>query len=440
MTSGRPSSVLIRFAIPVFLGNIFQHFYNITDAVIVGRFIGNEALAAVGSVGNVMFLLNGFLSGMTTGFTVLTAQFFGARDYDRMRRTATSAGMLCLLLTVIISVASIFFMEPLLRLMNTPEDIFQYAYDYIIVIYVCAFAHTAYILLGNILRAMGNSRVPLYFLISAMIMNIILDLLFILVFEMGTRGAAIATVMAQGISAAFCLIYIIRKVPLMRLTRADWRFDYRMAGKQLSLGFPMALQFSVTAFGTILVQSALNILGSATVAAYTAAVKIEQMITQGTLALGVAVNNYCAQNKGAKLYARIRSGMRSALAIGMVYVAVSGLIMWTVGKYGAYLFLSESTPSLLELAEIYLRCNALFLPFLLGIDLYRSSIEGMGYGFLSLFSGIAELIGRGVTAHFAAEYESYFGVCMAGPVAWVLASVLLVVMYLRVMRKSDAVK
>lgn len=150
MTSGKPSSVLIRFAIPVFLGNIFQHFYNITDAVIVGRFIGNEALAAVGSVGNVMFLLNGFLSGMTTGFTVLTAQFFGARDYAGMRRTATSAGILCLLLTVTISVASIFFMEPLLRLMNTPEDIFQYAYEYIIVIYVGAFAHTAYILLGNI--------------------------------------------------------------------------------------------------------------------------------------------------------------------------------------------------------------------------------------------------------------------------------------------------
>ena len=430
MTSGKPSSVLIRFAIPVFLGNIFQHFYNITDAVIVGRFIGNEALAAVGSVGNVMFLLNGFLSGMTTGFTVLTAQFFGARDYAGMRRTATSAGILCLLLTVTISVASIFFMEPLLRLMNTPEDI---------VIYVGAFAHTAYILLGNILRAMGNSRVPLYFLISAMVMNIILDLLFILVFKMGTRGAAVATVMAQGISAALCLLYIIRKVPLMRLTRADWRFDSHMAGKQLSLGFPMALQFSVTAFGTILVQSALNILGSATVAAYTAAVKIEQMITQGTLALGVAVNNYCAQNKGAKQYARIRSGMRSALAVGMVYVVVSGLIMWTVGKYGAYLFLSESTPSLLELAEIYLRCNALFLPFLLGIDLFRSSIEGMGYGFLSLFSGIAELIGRGVTAYFAAEYESYFGVCMAGPAAWVLASVLLVVMYLRIMRKTDAV-
>lgn len=443
MTTGAPAKVITGFTIPVYLGNLFQHLYNMVDAIIVGQFIGSSALAAVGSVGTIMFLMNGFLSGMTTGFTVLTAQYFGAGDDSNVRKSVISAGILSFFAAGIISVVSLRFMRTLLIYMNTPSDIFEYAYQYMIVICVGIFAQTAYNLSGNILRAMGNSKIPLYFLILAAILNIILDLIFIIVFQMGTRGAAIATVAAQGTSAICCLGYIIWKMPVLRFARSDCKMDFYMIRDQLRMGIPMALQFSITAVGTMMVQSALNILGSATVAAYTAAVKIEQMITQGFIAMGAAMTSYCAQNRGAMKFSRIRAGVRVAGRLGIGYAAVTGLILWTIGKYAACLFITEDIPAMLQSVEIYLRCTAIFMPFLMLVDLLRNSIQGMGYGLLPMLAGVAELIGRGIVSQISAKYRSYFGVCMAGPAAWILASVVVLVVYFIIMRnfsKSEKAK
>lgn len=299
MTKGSPGKLIVRFTMPVFIGNVFQQFYNMVDAVVVGKFVGTKALAGVGATGTINFLIIGFLIGLTAGFTVLTAQKFGAGDMNAMRKTVASAAILSLIVSVVMTAASVIFMKDLLRLLNTPEDIFDYAYEYIVIICAGIFAQVLYNLLSSILRALGNSRTPLYFLILAALLNVVLDLVFIICFGMGPAGAAYATVISQGVSGAACLIYIWKAVPHLHLHKEDWKVEGDLLRTQMRIGFPMALQYSITAIGTMMVQSALNLLGSISVAAFTAASKIEQIVTQAYVALGTAMATYCAQNMGA---------------------------------------------------------------------------------------------------------------------------------------------
>ena len=299
MTTGNPMNIIFNFTLPIFIGNVFQQFYNMADAVIVGKFVGNKALAAVGSTGTIMFLIYGFVVGMTAGFTVLTAQKFGAGDMPAMRRTVAGASFLSLLVGLVLTAAFMAFMKPWLTLMHTPEDIFADAYAYIMIISAGILAQMLYNLLASILRALGNSRVPLYFLILSALLNIVLDLVFIIVFHMGAAGAAAATVISQGVSGALCLVYIVKKVPLLHMTREDWKLSGALLGTQIRIGIPMALQYSITAVGTMMVQASLNILGSTLVAAYTAAGKIEQIVTQAYVAMGTTMATYGAQNMGA---------------------------------------------------------------------------------------------------------------------------------------------
>lgn len=438
MTIGSPARMIISFTIPVFLGNVFQQFYSMADTIIVGKYVGTRALAAVGSVGTIMFLIIGFVMGMTTGFTVLTSQRFGAKDMEGMRKTVGSAYILSIIVSAVLTVISMLFMKPLLIFMNTPSDIFKDAYAYIMIICGGIFVQTAYNLFSSILRAIGNSKTPLYFLILAAVLNIFLDLLFIIVFQMGAPGAAWATVIAQGISAALCLVYILKKVPMLRLSRDDWRIEGHLVKIQMGIGFPMAFQFSITAIGAMMVQASLNILGSVAVAAFTAAMKIEQIVTQAYVALGVTMTNYCAQNRGAGKYSRIRKGFKSATIIGTVYSLFAGVLFFTVGKYMTHLFVSDNLKEIMNYTDIYLKCTALFLIPLTIVNLYRNGIQGMGYGLLPMLAGVAELVGRGVVALIAARYRSFLGVCMASPAAWVLAGALLIVMYFYIMKKHPA--
>ena len=256
MTVGSPMKMILSFTFPIFLGNVFQQFYNMADAVIVGKFVGTKALAAVGSTGTIMFLIYGFVVGMTAGFTVLTAQKFGAGDMQGMRRTVAGAGILSFLIGLFLTVTFMLFMKPLLHLMNTPSDIFADAYKYIMIVSGGILAQMLYNLLSSILRALGNSKIPLYFLIISALLNIVLDLFLIIVFQMGAPGAAIATVVAQGISGVLCLIYIMWKIPLLHLKKEDWHVGGQIYANQLKIGLPMALQYSITAIGTMMVQSA----------------------------------------------------------------------------------------------------------------------------------------------------------------------------------------
>lgn len=429
MTVGKPMKMILDFTIPVFIGNVFQQFYNMADAIIVGKFVGTKGLAAVGSTGTIMFLIIGFLTGLTAGFTVLTSQKFGAGKMDEMRQSVGNAALLSIIISVIMTAVSMLGMHSLLTLMHTPEDIFKDAYTYIMIICGGIFAQVLYNILASILRALGNSKTPLYFLILAA-----LDLIFIIAFHMGVAGAAWATITAQGVSGLLCLVYIIKCMPELRLKRDDWRFRSGIAKNEILVGIPMGLQYSITAIGTMMVQSALNILGSYAVAAFTAGNKIENIFTQAYVAIGTTMATYNAQNIGARKLDRVRQGFNCAHIIGIIYAIVTGVIIFFFGKYLSYLFISDNAAEVIPMVDIYVKCVAVFFIPLHFVNALRNGIQGMGYGLLPMLAGVAELAGRGITAMIAAAHKSYFGACMASPMAWVLAGGLLIIMYFYVMK------
>ena len=437
MTAGKPMKILLDFTIPVFIGNVFQQFYNMVDAIIVGKFVGTKALAAVGSTGTIMFLILGFLTGLTAGFTVLTAQKFGAGKMDEMRQTVGNAALLSIVVSVIMTAVSMAGMHSLLKFMNTPADIFKDAYAYIMIICGGIFAQVLYNILASILRALGNSKTPLYFLILAALLNIVLDLVFIVVFHMGAAGAAWATVVSQGVSGLLCLLYIIKAVPELHLSGDDWKYRPYLAKNQISVGIPMGLQYSITAIGAMMVQSALNILGAYAVAAFTAGQKVDNIFSQAYVALGTAMATYNAQNVGAGNVQRVREGFRSANIIGVSYAIITGAILIFWGKYFAYLFISDNIDSVLPMVDTYVKCVGFFTIPLHFVNVLRNGIQGMGYGLLPMMSGVAELVGRGVTAVVAAHKRSYVGACLASPAAWIVATILLITMYFYVIKDTE---
>ena len=286
MTQGKPLSIILKFTLPLLVGNIFQQFYNMADTIIVGRFVGANALAAVGSTGTVMFLIIGFAQGITAGFTILTSQRYGAKDEKAVRASVANGILLSVLVTILITVVGLSTMKPLLLLMNTPEDIFADAYTYSMLICSGVVACIFYNLFSSLLRAIGNSKVPLFFLVFSACLNVVLDLLLILCFHMGVAGAAIATNISQGVSAVLCLIYIYKNVPVLCPERTQWRLSASDTAYQMRMGIPMALQFSITASGAMVMQAAINLFGSVAVAAFTAASKVQSLVTQGMMSMG----------------------------------------------------------------------------------------------------------------------------------------------------------
>lgn len=436
MTEGSPAGNLLRFALPVFAGNLFQQIYTVMDTVIVGKFVSTEALAAVGSTGSISFMILGFVMGLMAGITVLTSQRFGAEDLRGMRRSVVSAVVIAAVSSLILTVGSMLGMRRILLFMNTPEDIFEDAWRYIMILCAGLTAQAFYNLFASILRALGNSKVPLYFLLFSASLNIVLDLVMILVFRAGVAGAAWATVISQGLAAVLCLVYLVKRVPVLRPEKEDLRLDFRTVKNQLGMGLPMAFQYSITAVGSAMVQSSLNTLGSLYVAAFTAASKTEQMVGQAYVALGTAIATFAAQNVGAGRYDRVREGFRTAFWCGAVFSVVMGVICFFWGHMVTGLFVSEHVGQVEQLIDIYMKITALFLIPLAIVNIYRNGIQGMGYGIMPMMAGVAELAGRGVVAVAASRFHSYTGVCMANPAAWILASALLLVLYRSVMKKA----
>lgn len=440
MATGSPGKNILYFALPVFAGNLFQQIYNVVDTVIVGKFVSTEALAAVGSTGTINFMILGFMTGLMAGITVLTSQRFGAEDMRGMRRSVASAGMIAIAATIILTAISLLGMHRLLVLMNTPDDIFDDAYQYIMIICAGILVQALYNLFACILRALGNSKVPLYFLLFSASKNIILDLVSIIVIKMGVAGAAYATVISQGVSAVLCFIYMVKKVPILHLTREDFHVEGRLIKNQLAVGLPMAFQYSITAIGTTMVQMALNTLGSTYVAAFTAASKCEQMAGQAYIALGSAMATFAAQNVGAGRYDRVRKGFARATMFGIIFSVVIGLVMYFFGYIVTGLFVTGDATQIEGMVDTYMKYTALFLIPLTVVNVYRNGIQGMGYGLLPMTAGIAELVGRGSVALIAIHYHSYAGVCLASPMAWILASALLLTMYFAIMKKHPMPK
>ena len=426
MTVGSPVRVILNFTLPIFIGNIFQQLYNMADAVIVGKFVGPNALAAVGSCGTLMFLIIGFLQGLTAGFTVITAQHFGAGNKKAMRQSVASAYILSAIVSVIMTVLSMSMMKQILGWMNTPPEIYSEAYGYIMVICAGIVAQVLYNLLASILRALGNSKVPLYFLILAAFLNVVLDLVFIIVFHMGAAGAAYATVISQGVSGIACLIYIIKKVPDLHLKREDWKLHRDLSLWQIKIGLPMALQYSITAIGTIMVQAALNTLGALSVASFAAASKIEQVVSQAYVALGTTMATYCAQNMGAGKLDRIGKGLLSASLIGFGASLICFLIALLGGRQLTLLFVDAAEAQIIEYSyEFLLFCTGGYCLLTL-VNTVRFTIQGMGFSIFAIVSGVMEMIARILASAVLVPFLGYAAICMAHPMAWIFADIFLI--------------
>ncbi|MGM9522755.1 MAG: MATE family efflux transporter [Oscillospiraceae bacterium] len=430
MTKGSPLRLILLFSLPLLIGNVFQQFYNMADTIIVGRTVGVDALAAVGSTGSISFLVLGFVIGTTSGFSVITAQRFGAGDQDGVRRSICTSIVLSASLTLILTTLSMSLAMPMLKLMNTPSDIIDGAYNYIIVIFGGIFASYFYNSLSGILRAIGDSRTPLMFLIVASVLNIILDFVFIRAFHMGVAGAGYATVLAQAVSGTLCLFYIAKHYPMLKMHREDWRFSWSFALKHLQVGIPMALQFSITAIGIMVLQSALNSFGSTVVAAYTAASKVEIIFTQPMATLGVTISTYAAQNLGAMQYGRIRRGMRISVLLSMAATALASFAVVVFGRFFVSLFIDTPTEQIYGYAQTYLNTIAIFFIALAFLNVFRYALQGIGSAAITMLAGAIELVMRCTACAVLPEKLGYQGVCLASPLAWIGAALPLIFIYI----------
>ena len=429
MTTGNPVKLILLFSIPLLIGNIFQQFYSMVDTIIVGRFVGVEALAAVGTTGSMVFLVNGFVMGLTSGFAVLISQKYGAKDEAGVKKAVASSITLSIIATIIVTFISVISAKPLLTLMNTPSNIMKDASTYIIILYAGNVAIIFYNMMAAILRALGDSKTPLYFLIVSSVLNIILDLVLIINFKMGVAGAAYATVVSQGVSALLCVIYTYKKYKILSLKKEDFKVKKKYYRRHLKVGIPMALQFSITAIGIMTVQSAINIFGSTVIASYAASSKVLQLVMQPATTLGVTMATYCGQNIGAKRYDRIKLGVKKCVQISIITSLISAMVLIFLGKYFVMMFVSNPDAEILSYAQQVLNISAIFFIPLGLIFVYRNALQGIGDSFIPMMAGVYELVARAVVAFTLPKVLEFMGICLADPVAWFAAVIPLAYTY-----------
>lgn len=431
MTTGNPVKLILTFSIPLLIGNIFQQFYSMADTIIVGKFLGVNALAAVGSTGAMAFLVNGFVIGLTGGFSVLVAQRFGANDEEGVKKAFASSLILSIIMTIIVTFISMISARPLLELMNTPADIINDSLSYIIIIYAGNVAIIFYNMLSSILRALGDSKTPLYFLIIASILNVVLDIVFIFNFSMGVAGAAYATIISQSISAILCAIYIVKKFPILKLKKHHWKIRKNYVQKQLRIGVPMALQFSITAAGAMVLQGALNNFGSKIIASYTAASKVQQLVMQPAVTFGVAMATYSGQNLGAGRIDRIKEGVKKCTIISIIVSIVSTIVVISFGGAFTKLFIDGNDLEVISYARHYLNTVSIFYIPLGLIFIYRNTLQGIGDSFVPMMAGVAEMIARTVVAFTLPRLIDFTGIALADPAAWFAAAIPLGITYFK---------
>ena len=435
MTTGNPIKLIIMFMIPMFLGNIFQQFYNIVDSIVAGQFIGVDALAAIGSTGSLMFFVTGWLNGLSSGFGIIVAQMFGAKKYDDMRHFVAMSIYLMFGFAAAMTVGFLVFNVPILKLMNSPADLMGDVAGYMGIIYAGLLVTAAYNTLAAFLRALGDSKSPLYFLIISAGINVILDVVLIRFVGMGVEGCAYATVIAQGVSAVCCLVYIKKKYPILHLEKKNFELRKGSMSKLLILGIPMGLQFSITAIGTIIVQGAVNIYGYVYMAGFSAAGKIQNIIATVFVAFGATMATYVGQNRGAGKMDRVKAGMKYTQIMVLIWSVITMIIMFFFGKYMTWLFIDKSQTDVINVSVTYFHTVFWAYPFLGSIFLYRNGLQGLGYGLVPMLGGVFELAARSAIVMFIAGKTSFAGVCLADPAAWIAALIPLIPYYIYVMKK-----
>ena len=438
MTTGSPLARILAFCAPLLVGNLFQQFYNLADSILVGRLLGVHAFAAVGSTGALSFLILGFAQGICSGFAIPIAQSFGAGDYQAVRRRAGQTVWLGLLFSALITLLAALGTGSILRLTQTPAEIYDEAYRYIFIVFLGTSFTMLYNLASGVLRALGDSRTPLYFLMGAVTVNVALDLLFMGGLGMGVEGAALATILSQAASGLACLVYIRARVPLLHLTRGDLRPDPERMKFIASVGVPMGLQFSITAVGSIILQSAVNGLGADAVAAVSAGAKVHNIVAAPLETCGVAMATYCGQNLGAGRVDRIREGMRAMVLVSFLYCGAAFLFNFFLGTDVACLFVDAAETAILAHVRRYLVMVGSAYPMLAIIFLFRNGLQGMGFSREAMLAGAAELAARVMVAFGLVGRFGFRAVCVANPAAWVAADLVLLCLYRREIRKLDS--
>lgn len=436
MTHGSPMKLILGFTIPLLFGNLFQQFYSMVDTIIVGRVLGTGPLAAVGSTGSVTFLIIGFCLGLCSGFAIPVAQRFGSRDYDELRRFIGNAVWLCVGFGALLTLLTVVFCHNILELMGTPADILDDAYAYLVIIFAGIPATFLYNMLAGIQRALGDSRTPVVFLVIASVINIVLDVVLIVLIPLGVAGAALATVVSQLAAGLACLVYASRHYEVLRMSRDDFKLRAPYVRRLIGMGLPMALQTSITAIGSVILQASVNSLGSQAVASVTAGSKLYMFFACAYDAMGVTMSTYSGQNIGARKIDRIGQGVKACGIVGIVYSVLALLVIVFFGKWLLLLFVDASETAILAAAYQYLLTSGLFLIPLTYVNVLRLTIQGMGYSRLAMFAGVFEMVARGGTGALLVPALGFAAACFAGPIAWLMADSFLIPAYFHVIRRA----
>lgn len=440
LTYGEPIKKILWFMVPIFIGNLFQQFYNFADTMIVGRLLGVNELAAVGATGSLMFVVLGFTQGCGAGFSIILSQHFGSKNEKKVKESFAVSIILSLVIAVVVTIISFLSIRPLLTFMQTPPEIMELSYQYLSVIYLGSIGAFGFNLLSNMLRALGDSRTPLYFLIVACILNVFLDWFLVQIIPLGVRGAAIATVIAQAVAAIGCGLFIIYRFPLLQVKRKHFKMEKQEIRRQLTLGIPMGFQYSIIGLGQVALQYSLNQLGTAAVAAFTAAGKIEYFSSMPVQALGTALATFAGQNLGAKKFDRIRYAFKKLLLISLFISAVMGAVNWLFGAELIGIFVNQGEQTVIDFGIQVLQVNALSYWLLAVLFICRFTLQGLGQSLVPTISGVMELVSRFIAAFLLSKQFGFFGLTLANPLAWLLAAIpLSIACYLsfRQLRKQE---
>ena len=435
LTVGSPMKLIWQFSIPLVLGNLFQQMYNMVDTVIVGRYLGLDALTSVSSTTSITFLIIGFCLGTCTGLAVPVAQKFGAKSYSEMRKFVMNAAYLAIFLAVIMTIVTCALCGSILTWMKTPNQFYQGAYDYLFVIFLGIPFTFLYNVVAGIIRSLGDSKTPFYFLVLSAVMNIFLDMLFIIVFKLGTAGAGWATILSQAISGVLCFRYMKKKYDILKTNHQERRLDMHYIKTLFTMAVPMGLQFSITAIGSIMLQSANNALGTACVAAFTSAMRIKMFFICAFESLGIAMATYTGQNYGARKPERIWQGIKASSLLMMIYAVFTFTILMSASDKISLLFVDASETEILKNTVLFLHVSCYFFPILGLLCILRYTIQGAGYTNLAMLSGVSEMIARTLVSIYAVPIFGFLAVCFGDPTAWIAADLFLVPAFIYVYRK-----
>lgn len=438
MTNGSPSKHILGFAVPMLFGMLFQQFYNLVDTIIVGKTLGVEALAGVGATGSINFMIIGFCMGVCNGFVIPVAQCFGAKKPADLRKYVFNGYICSIVFAIVLTLASVIFCRRILIIMNTPANIIDHAYNYIVVIFIGIPTVFLYNMVSGVIRSLGDSKTPVVFLVLSSIINVVLDFFLILVCKMGVAGAGWATVTSQLVSGLTCLIYMYKKYDILKGDKSERVLDRRFITNLCMNGVPMGLQYSITAIGSTILQAAVNTLGSTYVAAMTAGSKMFNFTCCPFDALGSTMATYAGQNVGAAKIKRLGQGVRSAMIIGSIYSVLSLIALYFTTDYIALLFVNASETTIIALTRQFILASACFYIPLTGVNVVRFCIQGMGFSVFAISAGILEMIGRAFAAIILIPSIGFMGACLASPIAWIAADAFLFPAFIHCARKLNA--